>query len=58
MSSVPSNFASVTKNPLGAFCLIGRDMNRVTYSGEAGVLISRNDDEAGMGGENEGLGCS
>ena len=34
------------------------DMIWVIYSGEVGALIGWNGDAVGIGGENEGLGCS
>ena len=36
----------------------GGDMTRITYSGEVDAVISWNGGKAGIGGENEGLGCS
>ena len=45
---------------VGSTCSAGEneDMTRVTYSGEVDALISWNGGEAGIGGGNEGLGCS
>ena len=36
----------------------GGDTTRITYSGGVDAVISWNGGEAGIGGENEGLGCS
>ena len=36
----------------------GRNMTRVTYSGEVGALIGWNGGAAGIGGKSEGLDCN